>query len=248
MLQVSPASTAIDLVRPFLGSTRLPPEEGASDERNFGRVIPDDDAQGRAAAGWVRDLGVRRIGIAPPTGPGRVLADAFRRALPADVSVTRARPRLLYDAVPAHGEPGSPTGSFQGRIMASDAFLPPFSTGRHPAADLITSSAQDPSQLPAAGQRFVREFRGRYARRPGRYAAYGYEAMALILDSIRRAENRGDERQAVIDAFFTTAERDSILGRYSIDSVGNTTLDRLAGYRVRDGRVVFDRVLSAVGS
>jgi branched-chain amino acid transport system substrate-binding protein len=99
--------------------------------------------------------------------------------------------------------------------------------------------------LPASGQRFLRAFRQRYHRTPGRYAAYGYEAMAVVLDSVRRAGDSGDDRDSVVSAFFETTDRDSILGRYSIDDVGNTTLTRLAGYRVRHGRPVFTTDLSA---
>jgi len=110
---------------------------------------------------------------------------------------------------------------------------------------LITSSAEDPEELPAAGQRFVRDFRRRYNHEPGRYAAYGYEAMAVILDSIRRAGDEGDQRDAVVDAFFDTPNPHSILGRYSVDEVGNTTLDRLAGYRVESGRPVLRTPLRA---
>ena len=63
--------------------------------------------------------------------------------------------------------------------------------------------------------------------------------MAVALDSIRRAGNRGDDRDAVVDAFFGTQDRDSVLGTYSIDDVGDTTLTALAGYRISDGRPVF---------
>jgi branched-chain amino acid transport system substrate-binding protein len=101
------------------------------------------------------------------------------------------------------------------------------------------------SQLPAQGQRFLREFRRRYHREPGRYAAYGYEAMAVVLDSIRRAGDSGDDRDSVIDAFFDTTDRRSVLGTYSIDDVGNTTLDRLAGYRVVSGEPRFETALHA---
>jgi branched-chain amino acid transport system substrate-binding protein len=63
--------------------------------------------------------------------------------------------------------------------------------------------------------------------------------MAVVLDSIERAGDQGDNRDEVVDAFFDTRDRDSILGGYSIDEVGDTTLDRLAGYRLRNGRPVF---------
>ena len=110
----------------------------------------------------------------------------------------------------------------------------------------LTSAALDTSQLPAEGQRMVTTLRRRYGAPPGRYAAYGYEAMAVVLDSIERAGERGTEREAVLAEFLAAAERDSLLGTYSIDEVGNTTLDRLAGYRLAgDGRVTFDRPLRA---
>jgi branched-chain amino acid transport system substrate-binding protein len=67
--------------------------------------------------------------------------------------------------------------------------------------------------------------------------------MAVILDSIRRAGDSGDDREAVVDAFFDTRDRDSVLGTYSIDEVGDTTLDRLAAYSVIAGRPVFGRAL-----
>jgi hypothetical protein len=53
----------------------------------------------------------------------------------------------------------------------------------------------------------------------------------VVLDSIRRAGSTGDQRQPVIDAFFETTGRTSVLGTYSIDPFGDTTLDRMTGYR-----------------
>ncbi len=44
----------------------------------------------------------------------------------------------------------------------------------------------------------------------------------MVLDSIERASNPLD-RAAVLDAFFETSGRESVLGTYSIDEVGDTT-------------------------
>ncbi len=95
----------------------------------------------------------------------------------------------------------------------------------------LTSAALDPTQLPPAADPFRAAFAEAYGRRPGRYAAYGYEAMAAILAAIDRAEDptsRGD----VVDEFFAIEDRDSILGRYSIDGVGDTTLRAIGAYAV----------------
>ena len=189
LLQVSPASTAVDLVQPFPGSDDVP-EVQPSGDRTFGRVIPDDEALADARRAWAKELGTQRIGV----------------LYPGDDAASLAR----------HG----------------DRF--------------VVSPAQDPSELPSSRQTFTHEYRKHYGTSPGPYSAYGYEAMSVILDSIERAGDEGDQRQPVIDSFFDTTDRRSILGTYSIDSVGDTTLGRLAGYRVlSDGNLRFDRPLHA---
>jgi len=248
LLQVSPASTAIDLVRPYLGSEQLPVLQQETGERTFGRVIPDDEAQAAVAARWLVSLGGRRVGLVTDNAPySKTVASAFGDALRGAV-VTRKRPDSVFIAdgpLPdTSGFLGPPVGGFvRGPAIATDALLNP----RVLEGTRFTSAALDPSQLPAAGQAFVADFRKRYGREPGRYAAYGYEAMAVVLDSISRAGDEGARRQAVIDAFFATTNRHSILGTYSIDSVGDTTLRRLTGYRLRAGRPASPRLLSAAG-
>lgn len=240
LLQVSPASSAEDLVAPFVGSDELP-EVQASTGRTFGRVIPGDSAQGAAGGAWARELGWRRTRVEKDGSEfGEVLAEAFED----EVAVVEGRgARGTFGGYFA----GSPerfgelqddviVSSTEGPLqMASDAFLPPYSDDL--GAGLIgptyvTSAALDPAHLPAAGKDFLADFEAEYGRAPGRYAAYGYEAMAVVLDSIDRASDPAD-RDAVIEAFFDTIDRESILGTYSIDQVGETTLDRISGYELR---------------
>src|SRR5262249_28115666 len=184
---------------------------------------------------WVRKLGEKRIALlSDSTRFGRTMATAFREAL-VGARVVRRGAQLLYYAGVAGDEPRAATARFPGPVMGSDALLEPFGAGAAPVASLATSAAQDPSQLPPAGQRFARSYQRRYGRAPERYAAYGFEAMAVALDSIRRAGYSGEQRPAVVGSFFATRGRRSILGSYSIDAVGNTTLPRLTGYRIRAG-------------
>jgi hypothetical protein len=53
--------------------------------------------------------------------------------------------------------------------------------------------------------------------------------MAVVLDALERATDPAD-REAVVEAFFETSSRDSILGPYSITETGETTLGRITGY------------------
>ncbi len=229
MLQVSPASAAGDLVAPLPGSEELPDAQPGG-TRTFGRVIPSDRAQALAGAGWVDRKGVDRVATesdGTPFGDAMVsgFEDGLRRA-----TVVPGADFVYYGGLPEN-QPLSGARGLEG-LMVTDAALEPGVS--EPDGTLATSAALDPTQLPPSGKEFADAFRAEYGRVPGRYAAYGYEAMAVILDSIERASDPAD-RSAVIDAFFATKDRDSVLGTYSIDEVGDTTLDRMSGYELGRG-------------
>lgn len=251
LLQVSPASSAVDLVQPFLGAgDQLPEHVQPTGQRTFGRVIPSDEVQAKAGALWAKRLHSKGVAVFRGTSTyDEVVAASFRgEARSLGVRISHGGPADLgYAALESSDRRGALAAL--PRVIGTDALMTPrvpafLDTGSHHRW-LLTSAAQDPSQLPPAGQRFVRAFRDRYGEPPGRYAAYGYEAMAVVLDSIRRAGDNGADRDSVISAFFDTANRHSVLGTYSIDDVGNTTLNQLAGYRVVHGRPVFDMALRA---
>ncbi|MFL5817649.1 MAG: ABC transporter substrate-binding protein [Conexibacter sp.] len=99
-----------------------------------------------------------------------------------------------------------------------------------------------------ASRRFARDFARRYGHAPAPEARYGYEAMRSVLGAIRRAEAQDADglitRRAVAQAYFRTAPRDGVLGRYAIDVAGDTSLRDWAAYRVVDGHLRFDGTLS----
>jgi branched-chain amino acid transport system substrate-binding protein len=70
---------------------------------------------------------------------------------------------------------------------------------------------------------------------------YGYEAMRLALDAAASGT-----REGAIDAVFATRDRDSVLGRYSIDGKGDTTLSTYGVYRIAPGgALVFDHAVDS---
>ena len=89
----------------------------------------------------------------------------------------------------------------------------------------------------------LRRYRERFAAPAPQEMLYGYEAMALTLDTLRRAGDRANERTYVAELVRRTQKRSSVLGAYAIKPSGDTTLRRFSGYRVAGGDVVFDRVL-----
>jgi branched-chain amino acid transport system substrate-binding protein len=128
--------------------------------------------------------------------------------------------------------------------MADTAF-----TGEIPASaqrmTYLTSPTIDPKLYPPSGQAFFKAYTKRYGQQPESYAIFGYEAAKLALTAIEHAGNKGNDRQAVIDAFFKIHNRDSVFGRYSIDSNGDTTLSTYGGNTVNDGQLVFDKAIHA---
>ncbi len=89
----------------------------------------------------------------------------------------------------------------------------------------------------------TRRFLAAYARRfgtPEPAAVFGYAAATLLLSAVDRATGGGTRaavRANVVAALFTTRDRPSVLGSYSIDRDGDTTLDRYVIYKVLDGRL-----------
>lgn len=112
------------------------------------------------------------------------------------------------------------------------------------AQTYLTTPILAPSDYPPSATRVLADYRRRFGGQPGAYALYGYEAMSVVLDAIRRAGSRGNDRQSVIDAFFATPERESVLGRYKIGADGEPTFKRYGVDRVVAGRPQFLRSFS----
>lgn len=232
MLQVSPGAGAEDLTRDSLGSSAVPDVQSSGD-RTFARVIPSDREQGEAAAVWMAGEGISTVTVADD-GSDYAAALVSGLEAPADAPAIGPDGQALFQAAES---PGLPEGGGIGErgIYGTDAQLPPggevrFAGSRSTPVRLV-SAALDPTQLPPGADDFLAAFEEENDREPGRYAAYGYEATAAILAAIGDAEDPTD-RGDVVDAFFGIEDRDSILGAYSIDEVGNTTLGSLGAYEV----------------
>jgi len=135
------------------------------------------------------------------------------------------------------------------KLFGPDGVADPAFTAELPddvqAVTYLTAPTVDPSELPPEGQKFYKDFQAEYNVKPDEiapYAVYGYEAMDDVLTAI---EKGGDDRQAVIDAFFSIKDKDSVLGKYSIDPDGDTTLTTYGAYTAKNGVLVFNQALKA---
>jgi branched-chain amino acid transport system substrate-binding protein len=266
--QVSPGSTAVGLTKLVPGAEKGEPDKFyPTAKRNFARVVPADDVEATAAAAWARKLGAHAVFVlGDRSAEGDGLAELFRVAAQKHglevVGEDRMDPRAKeYNDLVAKIAQTHPDAVFFGgavanadvlwralqqavpkaRLIGTHELLSPDFYGHLGASEgrtYLTSVAQDPGQLPARGQRFVRDYRRAFGSQPDPYAAYGYASMSLLLDAIKRAGGAGRDREKVIQEIFDTNDFDSVVGRFSIDDNGDTNLRQLSGYRIRDGRVV----------
>lgn len=105
----------------------------------------------------------------------------------------------------------------------------------------ITFGGVPADQLVGKGKDFAVNYRKRFGLEPESYAAYGYEAAAVVLDALRRAGK--NDRAALVTALAATRDYDGTLGRWSFDANGDTTLRTVSGNVVKDGAFVFSKII-----
>ena len=112
------------------------------------------------------------------------------------------------------------------------------------AKTLLSTPILPVSRYPASAQRVLAVYRRVFHEQPEAYALFGYEAMSATLRAIARAGAHGNNRQAVVDALFSTGPHDSVIGRYAIEPDGETTLSTYGVDSVSGGAPVFWRALN----
>ncbi|MBA4066381.1 MAG: branched chain amino acid ABC transporter substrate-binding protein [Isosphaera sp.] len=107
-----------------------------------------------------------------------------------------------------------------------------------------TIGGVDPSQLKGAGADFVKRYKEKYKADPEAYAVYGYEAAAVVLEAIRKVGKK--DREAIRQAVLATKDFDKgILGKWSFDADGDTSLQQVTVSKVEDGKFKPVKVLDA---
>jgi branched-chain amino acid transport system substrate-binding protein len=258
-MQISPSNTAVGLTRQGPGADRGEPDKYyPTGLRSYARVIPNDVVQGAASAALLKQLGAKRVLVVHDGevyGRGvsraavkrlralgvritgfRALGRAGRRA-GAIARAARSADAVFYGGITANGAPRLWKALARSKrtlkLVGSDGVAESGFTERIPrsvaARTYVMVATLAREAYPAAGQGVF----DRLGANPDPYALYGYEAMALALDAINRG---GPTKQGAIEALYATQDRDSVLGRYSIDDRGDTTLGTLRGVPHRPGR------------
>jgi branched-chain amino acid transport system substrate-binding protein len=111
----------------------------------------------------------------------------------------------------------------------------------------VTVATLSPEEYPPEGQEFFKAFEEKYNEpNPDPYSIYGYEAMRLALDAIERSGT--GEKADILKAIFDTKDRASVLGTYSIDENGDTSLTDYGVYTIEGGELTFDSTIKAAAN
>ncbi len=138
---------------------------------------------------------------------------------------------------------------YKGLIMGSDglyeqAFID--IAGKAAKDVYVTFGGIPPSELTGKADQWRNEYKARYGADPEPYALYGYVAAQVLLDAFERVCAAGglpSDRKAVRDAVFATKDFNSIVGKFSIDANGDTTLTAMSGSQVKNGKFEFVTLL-----
>jgi branched-chain amino acid transport system substrate-binding protein len=118
----------------------------------------------------------------------------------------------------------------------------PASVGARTKTTVATLGVKD---LPAAAPVLERYKKKYKTQTVDPYGIYGYETMALALDVLKRAGDKANVRSEVVKQLFATKNRKSVLGTYSIDANGDTSLTDYGLYVIKNGIPTYSKKIEA---
>ena len=252
LLQVSPTDNGLELsqVTPAVsGSPKTYFQSWGTYGRTFARIVPSADAEARVQVAEMKSLGVGSLYVASDRSDyGRAISYAVAGyARKSGISLTSSLPRAaaIFEGAqsPAaaarffdHAAAVAPSAKLFGpSSLNSGLFTAAISPSVHNL--YVSIPGYLPKDLTAAGKAFEAAFRARYGHAPNVVAIFGYAAMAAVLRVIQREGASANNRTAVIGGFMGQRKVASVLGPYSIDSGGNTSLDAFVFARMRGGKL-----------
>ena len=272
LLIISPANTSVGLTKPVAGEPD-PEIYRPTGKRNYCRVVPTDDLQGSCAAEWAKDMGLKRVYILDDNQVyGKGLADMFEqrcRELEIEVlghdsidgkaqefrskmtSIKSLKPDLIFYGGTTQTKGGQickdmVAAGLNCKLMVPDgcreqAFIE--AAGPENANDrvYVTFGGLPPDKLTGDGHEFVKHYEAKFGPLNEAYAVYGYEAAKVALEAVRKAGKK--DRAAIVDAAFGIKDFHGALGDWSFDENGDTTMRKLSGSVVRNGKFEFVRLL-----
>lgn len=270
ILQVSPTDTAVELTQstPAVpGAPGIYYETTGASSHTFARIVPTTALEAKALVKAASDTHATKLFVASDgLSYGAALADAVTPAGTSAVSIVRGPPTAaafassgadaalfatanraaatqFFDAV-ASRDPSAKL--LAPSALADDGFAGGLSTAAQHAL-AVTSPGFLPANLPPTGRQFTAAFASAYGHRPAPEAIFGYEAMSALISVLRQAGAGAADRATVIHDFFAIRNRASVLGTYSINAKGDTSVAPFVISHVTSGRLTPYRSVSEQG-
>ena len=278
---VSPANTYPGLTKPGKGAAGEPDKyytDCKGGVKNYFRVVPADDLQGKVGADWAKSLGATKVYVLDDTEIyGKGIADVFEASAKADgltilghdqapgkstdykalaAKIKNAGPDLVYYGGITQNNAGQlwkdlreamPTIKLMGPDgIYEDAFIK--AAGAAAEGTYLSFGGTTADQYTGDAAAFRDEYKKKYNSDLEVYTIYGYEAANVVLDSIDKAIKAGATDAASIRAGTLTAlhavkDFKGVLGAWSFDANGDTSLLTFSGTQVTGGKFVFVKVL-----
>lgn len=96
-------------------------------------------------------------------------------------------------------------------------------------------------ELTGVGKTWYESYKQKFNAEPEAYAAYGYESAKVVLDAINKVCK--NDRVAIRDAVLGTKDFNGVLGTWSFDVNGDTSLTTMSGNQVKSGKWEFESLL-----
>jgi len=251
LLQVSPTDTALELTQATPAVSGAPDvyyQSLSSYARTFARVVPTSALEAKAQVQEMQSQGVTKLYVADDGSPyGAAIAYAVRHEVSG--SLTLVNSQAGADGVFYGSNSISGAARFFNSVAASDPtaklFGPSALDDPSFAADLsgarnvfISAPGFLKSNLTPAGATFVSQFDSTYGHTPVAQAIFGYEAMSAVLAVLREAGSAANNRSTVVHDFLSLKRSQSVLGPYSMDSNGDTSIAPFVFSQLRGGSLV----------
>jgi branched-chain amino acid transport system substrate-binding protein len=253
MPMVSPANTYPGLTKKW--GPGEPQKYYPTGVRNYARVVATDDFQGPADALWTQSLGYKKVFVLNDRqvyGVG-VAGTYTKAAKKLGLKVTGTAgwdaKQSSYESLAQHIKATGAQVVFLGGIACNngaklmqdikavdpkihlqmpDGFSDPGANGSVANGAYISVAGEPPSALKGQGVAFVKQFGKQIGATPNPYAAYGAQAMDVMLQAVAKS---GGSRAAATKALFGLTVTNGILGTFTINSTGDTNLTPVTIYK-----------------
>jgi branched-chain amino acid transport system substrate-binding protein len=261
ILQVTPTDTALELTQTTPAVANAPDEYYESlgtYGRTFARVVPSSAAEAKAQAQEMQSLGVTKLYVSSDGSDyGAAIASALRHDVGTGISLVgspAAADGVFYGSasptVAAHFFNDVAGSNGSAKLFGPSALdAPAFVSALSPAVRNLYISVPGflKGDLNAAGSTFVSRFASAFGHAPAVQAIFGYEAMSAVLSVLKQAGTAANDRTTVVKNFFAIKNRPSVLGTYSIDSNGDTSIAPFVFTRLHGGQLVPFKFVSGQG-